>query len=156
MHGLPLRDGDDALRVNWFEIEVARPNGKATYRNSFVTNLDITAENIAELAACSRARWKIENETFNVLKQRGYHLEHNFGHGKKTLASVLAVLNLLAFALHTACDLAENQWQQARERLGSRTRTFEHMRTIVCYQLFPSWAALVSLLATGSPLPQPP
>jgi len=156
MTGLPLRDGDDALRVNWFEIETALPNGKATYRNGFVTDLDVTAENVAELAACGRARWKIENETFNVLKQRGYHLEHNFGHGKKTLASVLVALNLLAFALHTACDLAETQWRQARERLGSRTRMFEHMRAIVCYQLFPSWAALVSLLATGSAPPQPP
>ena len=135
MRGLPLRDGDDAPRVSWFEIEVALPNGKVACRNSFVTDLDITAENIAELAACCRARWKIENETFNVLKQRGYHLEHNFGHGKKTLAGVLA-------ALHTACDLAENQWRQARKRLGSRTRMFEHMRTIVCYRLFPSWAAL--------------
>ena len=56
-------------------------------------------------AACGRARWKIENETFNVLKTNGYNLEHNFGHGKETLASVLVVLNLLAFGFHTAAML---------------------------------------------------
>ena len=132
MTGLPIRDGADALRVNWLEITSARPDGTVTYRGTFVTSLDVNRDNVAELADCARARWKIENETFNVLKQHGYHLEHNFGHGKDTLASVLVVLNLLAFALHAACDLAETQWQQARQRLGARIRVFEHLRTITC------------------------
>ena len=78
------------------------------------------------------------------------------GHGKKTLASVLVALNLLAFALHGACDLIETLWQRARQRLGSRIRMFEHLRTIACYRLFPSWTALMTLLATGSAPPQPP
>ena len=142
--------------MNWFEIEIARPNGAVTYRNAFVTDLAVNRDTIAELAACGRARWKIENETFNVLKHRGYHLEHNFGHGKKTLASVLVALNLLAFALHGACDLIETLWQRARQRLGSRIRMFEHLRTITCYRLFPSWTALMTLLATGSAPPRPP
>ena len=156
MSGLPLRDGEDALRVNWLEIEIARPNGAVTYRNAFVTDLAVNPDTVAELAACGRARWKIENETFNVLKHRGYHLEHNFGHGKKTLASVLVALNLLAFALHGACDLIETLWQRARQRLGSRIRMFEHLRTITCYRVFPSWTALMTLLATGSAPPRPP
>ena len=46
------------------------------------------------------------HETFNVLKTNGYNLEHNFGHGKQTLAAILVVLNLLAFAFHTAARLA--------------------------------------------------
>ncbi len=156
MGHLPIRDTDDALRVNWFEIEIAKPDGEVTYRNAFVTDLDVNRDSIGELAECARARWKIENEGFNVLKQHGYHLEHNFGHGKSTLAAVLVSLNLLAFALHTACDLMEALWQRARRRLGSRVRMFEHLRTITCYQVFPSWDSLVSLLATGLPPPQPP
>ncbi len=156
MADLPLRDGDDALRVNWLAITVARPDGAVTHRNAFVTNLDVNRDNVAELAACGRTRWKIENETFNVLKRHGYHLEHNFGHGKDTLASVLVVLNLLAFALHAACDLTETLWQQARQRLGARARLFEHLRSITCYRVFPSWTAIMSLLATGGPPPQPP
>ena len=156
INDLPIRDGDDALRVNWLEITSARPNGTVTYRGAFVTSLHVDRDNVAELTDCARARWKIENETFNVLKQHGYHLEHNFGHGKNTLASVLVVLNLLAFALHTACDLAENLWQQAQQRLGTRFRLFEHLRTVTEYQVFPSWTALMTLLATGGNAAQPP
>ena len=156
MTDLPIRDGDDALRVNWLETTSARPDGTVTYRGAFVTSLDVDRGNVAELADCARARWKIENETFNVLKQHGYHLEHNFGHGRDTLASVLVVLNLLAFALHTACDLAETLWQQARQRLGTRFRLFEPLRTLAEYQVVPSWTALMTLLATGGPAAQPP
>ena len=156
MTDLPIRDGDDALRVNWLEIVSAKPDGAVTCRSAFVTSLDVDRDSVAELADCARARWKIENETFNVLKQHGYHLEHNFGHGKDTLAAVLVVLNLLAFALHTACELAEDQWRRARQRLGTRARLFEHLRTVTEYQVFPSWDALVALLATGGPAAQPP
>ena len=156
MTDLPIRDGDDALRVNWLEITSARPDGTVTYRGTFVTSLDVNRDNVAELADCARARWKIENETFNVLKQHGYHLEHNFGHGKDTLASALVVLNLLAFALHGACELAETLWQRARRRLGTRRRLFEHLRTVTEYQVFPDWNALLSLLATGGTASQPP
>jgi hypothetical protein len=69
--GVPLRDGRGALSVNWFEIVITDATGKVTYRNSFITNLDVTSENVAELTECGRARWKIENETFNVLKTKG-------------------------------------------------------------------------------------
>ena len=104
MTDLPVRDGDDALRVNWLEITSARPDGTVTYCGAFVTSLPVDHGNVAELADCARARRKIENETFNVLKQHGYHLEHNLGHGRDTLAAVLVALNLLAFALRTDTD----------------------------------------------------
>ena len=156
MSDLPIRGTGDALRVNWLEIQSAKPDGTVTYRGSFVTSLPVNRTNVAELAQCARARWKIENETFNVLKQHGYHLEHNFGHGNKTLAGVLVALNLLAFALHTACELAETLWQQARLRLGARQRLFEHLRSITAYQVFPAWNALMTLLATGHAPPRPP
>ena len=156
MTDLPLRDGDDALRVNWLEVVSARPGGAVVYRGAFVTSLPVDRGNVAELADCARARWKIENESFNGLKQHGYHLEHNFGHGEKTLACVLVALNLLAFALHTACELAEDLWRRARQRLGTRYRLFEHLRTLTEYQAFPDWNALMTLLATGGPAAQPP
>jgi hypothetical protein len=67
---VPLRATSAAMAVNWFSIEILNANGKRTYYNSFVTDLPVTAETVAELAAYGRARWKIENETFNVLKTR--------------------------------------------------------------------------------------
>ena len=156
MSDLPIRDGEHALRVNWLEIQSAKTDGTVTCRGSFLTSLPVNRGDVAELAQCARARWKIENETFNVLKQHGYHLEHNFGHGNKTLASVLVALNVLAFALHTACELAETLWLQARLRLGARQRLFEHLRSITAYQVFPTWNALMTLLATGHAPLRPP
>jgi hypothetical protein len=153
LNTLPLRDGTDAVTVNWFEFEIVDAKGKRTYRNSFVTSIDIDEANVVELAGCGRARWKIENETFNVLKTRGYNLEHNFGHGDNHLAAVLATLNLLAFAIHTACDLLETSWQAARKKMVARYRFFDHIRTIVCYLVFPNWKTLMRTLIDGQPPP---
>jgi hypothetical protein len=144
---VPLRDSADALKANWFSVEMFDAKGKRTYRNSFVTDLPVTAGNVAELAACGRARWKIENETFNVLKCGGYNLEHNFGHGKDTLASVLVVLNLLAFAYHTVAALAVSAWRAAVVAKGATYRFFEHLRTITTYVVFQDWAHLLRSIA---------
>jgi hypothetical protein len=155
MRDVPMRDGKDALLVNWLEIEIVKPNGAVTYRNSFVTDLPVGRDNVAELAACGRARWKIENETFNVLKNNGYNLEHSFGHGKDTLASLLVVFNLLAFAMHGACDFLVAAWKDARKSRGSRKRFFEHLRTITAYIVFASWNSLIRTILTGVPPPAP-
>jgi hypothetical protein len=105
---------------------------------------------VAELAACGRARWKIENETFNVLKTNGYNLEHNFGHGKETLAAVLVVLNLLAFAFHTAARLAVLAWRQAVVARGATYRFFEHLRTVTAYVVFETWDHLLRSIAAAA------
>src|SRR6185436_18686277 len=105
----PSRCSSSRARHSWTSSAGSRP----AYRNSFITDLPVTRETVAELAACARARWKIENESFNVLKNGGYHLEHNFGHGQQHLASLLVCFNLLAFAIHTVADLATGAWRQA-------------------------------------------
>ncbi len=156
MNAVPIRDGKDILAVNWLELEMTNPKGKVTQRFSFITDLPVDRDTVVELTACGRTRWKIENETFNVLKNQGYHREHNCGHGKETLASVMVVLNLLAFALHTGCDLIQSAWQKARDRFRARTRMFTHLATITEYHVFPSWAALMRTLTTGVPPPQLP
>jgi hypothetical protein len=153
MEGVPLRDGKDAMLVNWLEFEIVDATGKVTYRNSFVTDLPVSKDNVAELAACGRARWKIENESFNTLKTKGYNLEHNFGHGQQHLAAVLATMNLLAFAMHTVADLADQAWRAARAAVGARKRFFEDLRAITTYLVFPTWAALVETLRTAQPPP---
>jgi len=151
---IPLRDGKDALHVNWFEIEVVDRKGKITYRNSFVTDLDIDKGNVVELAACGRARWKIENEQFNTVKNCGYHLEHNFGHGKQHLAALLAAMNLLAFAFHTVCDLIDEQWQKARKVIGARKYFFQNLLVITRYLVFPDWRTLIQTIIDGQPPPE--
>ncbi|MCI0540113.1 MAG: hypothetical protein L0Z50_33320 [Verrucomicrobiales bacterium] len=96
-NGVPLTTEADALKVNWCELTVTNKNGEVFYHNAFITDFTITQDNVASIVATARARWKIENENNNVLKNRGYHLEHNFGHGKKHLSSLLAAMNILAF-----------------------------------------------------------
>ena len=153
---VPLRNDEKALPVNWLSIEVRNPKGEVTYRNSFITDLAVDQNTVAEFAACGRARWKIENETFNVLKIKSYNLEHNFGHGKQNLSAVLATLNLLAFAYHTICELSEDTWQKAVQLIGARTRFFQHLRTITVYLVFPSWRALINTLLGSTSQPRPP
>lgn len=153
---VPLRDGKDALTVNWFEIEIVNAAGETTYRNSFVTDLPVGRDTVVELAACGRARWKIENETFNVLKNNGYNLEHNFGHGKNNLSAILVSLNLLAFAIHTVCDVSDELWRAAREKLGPRYNFFNKLAGITAFLVFPSWEDLLLTLAFAKPPPLPP
>ena len=74
MQAVPLRDGKDALSVNWIGVTITDAKGKTTYDGAFVTSLPVNADNVVQLVACARARWKIENESFNVLKNNGYHL----------------------------------------------------------------------------------
>src|SRR5450755_1544244 len=108
---LPLTNSDDALLVNWLELVTTNESGKVTYRNGWATSHPIDAKNVAELAAAGRARWKIENENNNTLKTKGYHLEHNFGHGKEYLSSLLATMNILAFLFHTFLTFTDENYR---------------------------------------------
>ena len=95
------------------------------------------------------------HESFNVLKTGGYHLEHNFGHGTEHLSALLACLNLLAFAIHTVCDLAEGAWRKARTTLGPRGRFFQSLQALTSYLVFSSWTELLHTLAFARPPPSP-
>jgi hypothetical protein len=150
LSGVPLGATDDTILVNWFSIEIFNARGKRTYYNSFVTDLAVTPDTVAELVACGRARSKTENETFNVLKTNGYNLGHNFGHGNKTLASVLVTLNLLAFAFHTAAHLGLVAWRAAAVARGPTYRFFEHLRTITAYVVFQDWPHLLQSTADAA------
>ena len=89
----------------------------------------------------------------NVLKNKGYHREHNFGHDKQTLSSVLVALNLIAFSLHAACDACEPDWQKAREICGVRNRIFNILWSLTAYLGFPTWRAFLKMVATSRPPP---
>jgi hypothetical protein len=95
---VPLRDGEDAMLVNWIGFEIIDAKGRVKYSMAWVTSLPVTKQNVAEIVACGRTQWKIEKEGFNVMKNHDYEFEHNFGHGRRFLAMMLASLNLLALA----------------------------------------------------------
>jgi hypothetical protein len=90
------------------------------------------------------------------VKTKGYHLEHNCGHGQQNLSAVLATLNLLAFACHTVCGLAGQAWRAAMSAVGTRQGFFQHLRAVTTYLVFPSWDHLLGTLAFTRPPPLGP
>jgi hypothetical protein len=148
---VPLRGDAEAINVNWFSIGISDDGGTVTYRNSFITDMPVHRANVADMAAAGRTRWKIENEAFNTLKTNGYNLEHNFGHGQQHLSSVLATLNLLAFACHTVCDLADKPWRAARRELVTRQGFFHTMVALTKYLVFSCWDHLLGTMAFARP-----
>jgi hypothetical protein len=145
---VPIRDGEHAVLVNWIGFEILDAKGHVKYKTAFVTSLPVTKDNAADIIACGRARWKIENESFNVLKNHGYELEHNFGHGENYLAMTLAALNMLAFAWHAILDVLEPPWQRAREAAETRKSFFAYLATLTNLVVFPAWPDLLEALAT--------
>ncbi len=152
---LPLRDGDGALEVNWCELITTDANGNVLYRNAFASNQAIDASNVEAIVQAGRARWKVENENNNTLKTKGYHLTHNFGHGKHYLSATLATLNLLAFLLHTVLDRMDSKYQLIRAKLPSRKMFFQHIQALTCYHCFDSFEALLDFMMKGWKLTLP-
>lgn len=143
---VPLRDGKDTLAVNWCELITTTRDGKKLYHNAFITRHKIDSNTVAAIVEDGRARWKTENENNNTLKNHGYHLEHNFGHGTKNLCNMLATLNLLAFLCHTVLEITSRSYQKIRKKLGARKKFFEHLRTLIHYILFSSWDNLMHFM----------
>jgi hypothetical protein len=136
---VPLRNSDDALMVNWCELVTTTEDGKEKFRNAWVTSHRVTDANVAQIAMAGRARWKIENENNNTLKNKGYHFEHNFGHGKQNLSNLFATMILLAFLLHTTLDWIDAPYHAVRAMLPSRRIFFEHTRALTLYFRFDDW-----------------
>jgi hypothetical protein len=155
MNELPLRNSDDAMLVNWCELKSVRDDGKVLYYNSFVTDYQVSENNVLEMVAAGRSRWKIENENNNTLKTKGYHFEHNFGHGKKNLSSVLATLILLAFLFHTVLEHFDKCYQLLRSVLSSREMFFEDVRALTRYICFESWQQMLEFMLKGLEIPIP-
>jgi hypothetical protein len=144
---VPLRTGPDALAVNWCEVTIIRERtGERIYFNQFITNHLLDDDTVVAAVASGRARWKTENESHNVLKNHGYHLEHNFGHGHHHLSTVLLSLNLLAFLLHTLLALTDPIYQQVRQELGTRRTFFHDIRALTRYLIFDSWDHLLHFM----------
>jgi hypothetical protein len=156
LNGVPLRDSHDALLVNWCELTVRRPDGKVTYQNSFSTNHSITDDTVAEIVRAGRTRWKVENEHHNTLKTKGYNLEHNFGHGKRHLASFLATLNILSLLFHTLLELLDQKYKLLRAHLPTRKTFFDDLRALTRYLYFDSWEHLLTFMLAGLELDIPP
>lgn len=143
---VPLNGTADADQVNFFEywLQVGK---KATYHNSWVTDITVDKQNIVELVQAGRARWKIENETFNTLKNQGYHIEHNFGHGQRNLSINFFILNLIAFFIHQILELCDPGYQYCRSKFSARKEYWNNLRAAIHIMLFRNFEHLLHNLA---------
>jgi hypothetical protein len=145
---LPLRADTHPLYVNWCEVTITTPGGALVYHNAWATDQPLTPAALHTLVLAARTRWKSENENNNVLKNYGYHLEHNFGHGDQYLALVLVMLNLLAFLFHTVLELCDEQYRRVRTELAVRRTFFTDLQALTHYLHFASWSALIAFMFT--------
>jgi hypothetical protein len=154
---VPIRDTPPALLVNWCELTVTdERTGQVLYHNAFITHHRLNDDTVVQVVAAGRSRWKTENENHNVLKTKGYHLEHNFGHGQQHLAAGLLTLNLLAFLFHTVLQLVDTSYQQIRQQRGTRKGFFQDILSLTKYLLFESWQHLIDfMLADSDPVMTP-
>lgn len=143
---VPLNGARGADEINFFEYWLS-VDQKVTYHNSWVTDQTLSKKNIAEMVKAGRCRWKIENETFNTLKNQGYHLEHNFGHGQRHLSNNFFVLNLLAFFIHQVLQLCDSGYQYCRSKFSSRQEYWNNLRIVIRMMLFTDFEHLLRNVA---------
>ena len=112
------------IKVNYVQYqEIDTRTNKVVYASKWITSLVIQKNIIQEFVSIARSKWKIENETFNVLKKHGYNLEHNYGHGKIFLASLFAILMFCAFLVDQLSEALDTTLQKAI-RIAKTMRDF--------------------------------
>lgn len=119
------------LLVNYVQYtEIDNKTGQVYYSGKWLTDLPIGQLSLEEFVAVARSRWKVENETFNTLKNQGYHLEHNYGHGKKYLATNFAMLTMLAFLVDQITQHLDHYFKRVWDKFGSKKLTWQKVREV--------------------------
>ena len=123
-------------------------NEKIIFRNSWISDLDLSEKLIRHFVRGGRCRWKIENECFNTLKNQGYYIEHNYGHGRKNLCFNFLLLTLLAFFVHQILELTDLLYQECRKKFGSKKHMWETLRSYIRILIFETWEILLDFALT--------
>jgi len=146
LNEVALNKSNQDVKVN--VLEYRQTDAKGRERNfSWVTNIWITVGNVMTITRGGRARWKIENETFNTLKNYGYNFEHNYGHGKKYLSTNLGMLMMLAFLIDQVQELSCTLYKKCRAHLRTYRNLWEHMRVLFCRFVLGDWENFYLTLA---------
>lgn len=146
--GVSINESNQEVVVNLL-VYVERDAEGQIHTWAWVTDLTLTAGNVRQVARGGRARWRIENETFNTLKNQGYHFGHNFGHGYKNLAVVFALLMMLAFLIDQVQQRCNPLWQKAREKKGSKGALWDAVRHLFASFEVESMAEIYRGIAFG-------
>ena len=149
INNIPLNKANPDLLVNFLEYWEVDESGHQTAYFTWVTDIHLSENIVHEIMRGGRARWKVENETFNTLKNQGYQLEHNYGHGKKHLATVFAYLMMLSFLIDQVQELSCGLFKKARQRFRSRTSLWNRMRVLVVGFYIDDWTELWKAIILG-------
>jgi hypothetical protein len=144
---VPLNESNQDVLVNFLEYWEIK--GDKVSHFSWITDFTLKKWNVGLIMRAGRTRWKIENETFNTLKNQGYHFEHNYGHGKKNLSVNFAVLMMLAFLIDQIQQRAYSLFQAVLKKQGSRKRLWEHIRALFYTLSFSSMEQIYRALLYG-------
>jgi hypothetical protein len=147
VNDMPLNAARTDVRVHF--IEYWEVGDDKSQHFSWVTDLRVSKRNVYHLMRGGRARWKIENETFNTLKNQGYNFAHNYGHGEDNLSVVFAMLMMLAFLVDQTQQLGCALFQAVWTKLGSKRRLWERMRALFYDYAFASMRQLFEALLYG-------
>ena len=139
-NAIPLNKSHPDVLVNYLEYWEIRKGKEHNF--SWITDIHLTQANVYFVMRGGRARWKIENEIFNTLKNQGYHLEHNYGHGEKHLATVFAMLMMLAFLVDQVQEFCCSLFKAARQKFRSRTSLWDKIRGLFTEYFIESWESL--------------
>jgi len=155
LNDTPLNQANPDLKVNFLVYEEHNAKTGKIQRFSWVTDLPITEKNAYILMRGGRSRWKIENETFNTLKNQGYNLEHNYGLGKEHLSENFVMLMMLAFLLDQAQQLSSPLFQAALEKSGSKRSLWEQQRNLFNSFELDSMSTIYTMIINGFRKPSP-
>lgn len=145
-NNLPLCETAGDIRVNVLWYEITDKKGKTT-RFTWCTDFTIDKKNVTSIMKIGRSRWKIENETFNTLKNQGYHFEHNYGHGYKYLATTLAFLMFMAFSIDQLMQKTGALFIKVWKAAKTKKRLWEALRAVFMTQYIKSFKHLYIILA---------
>jgi hypothetical protein len=151
LNGVSLNKSNQDVKVNVLEYRQTDPKGKEL-NFSWVTNILISTTNVDKIAKGGRARWKIENETFNTLKNYGYNFEHNYGHGKKYLSTVLCLLMMLTFLVDQVQEICCSLFQQCRKYSRTYYNLWQSMAWLFKYVKLGNWENFYLMLIKERPL----
>jgi hypothetical protein len=148
VNALPLNESNQDILVNTLEYwEVREGAGKYF---CWVTDLTITTGNAYQIMRGGRARWKVENETFNTLKNQGYHIEHNYGLGKKNLSMVFVTLMMLAFLVDQILQMSPcSLFSAALKKAGTKKDLWEKARAAFYFFEVASMETIYRLILAG-------
>jgi len=145
--GLCLCESATDVRVNYLLYEQTSTKGVVT-RWTWITNLPLSARTVERVMRAGRSRWQIENETFNTLKNQGYHFEHNYGHGTQNVATVLALLMFLAFTVDQIQQRCWELFRRVRAGLRTKAKLWESLRSLFKVLLLRTMEALYRQMAS--------